>query len=256
MAEKFCNNLGGNLVSIHDAFVNAVVTYDSFNLLNRTLLPEFWIGAMQNSNDGSWGWTDGSSFDFTDWKKGEPKNSSSISKSCALLSTNDGYWSAQDCTKSKPFTCRIPLFIPTTTRPPRSCPADYWTFFNETGYCYNLEEFGNHTNGEKICQKDGGHLASIHSKAENDFVGNLNHISGPFHQTLYAFIGLIRTNSTSAGWKWTDGTPFDYVNWQRNEPLNGPDQNCVIQMSDSPFGYAVTKCDDNRGFICKTLPTP
>ncbi|MFN9939777.1 MAG: C-type lectin domain-containing protein, partial [bacterium] len=51
------------------------------------------------------------------------------------------------------------------------CPGE-WKLFE--GHCYLLvKKYVNWTEGEKDCKNKGGHLASIHSAAENNFVSNL-----------------------------------------------------------------------------------
>src|SRR5215204_1569683 len=62
----------------------------------------------------------------------------------------------------------------------------------------------------------GGHLASIHSQAENNFVSALvdpRNIGG-----ITASIGGTAPGGFCAGptaaYAWTDGTPWDYENWR------------------------------------------
>ncbi len=51
------------------------------------------------------------------------------------------------------------------------CPGE-WKLFE--GHCYLLvKKYVNWTEGEKDCTSKGGHLASIHSAAENNFVSSL-----------------------------------------------------------------------------------
>lgn len=62
--------------------------------------------------------------------------------------------------------------IPQSTKSPKECHDDTWKQFRNK--CYKLSD--NMTlfiEGEQICQAWGGHLTSIHSKEENDFVAGL-----------------------------------------------------------------------------------
>ena len=101
------------------------------------------------------------------------------------------------------------------------------------------------------CKKEGGHLASIHSEEENDFVSE------------YA------TNSTSAAawfWigandlmdkgqiVWSDHSVFNYSTWQIGEPNKGAweIEDCV-QISYTKFKghWKDTKCLSTSYFVCK-----
>ena len=58
----------GNLASVHDNITNTFVT---------SLIPgAAWLGGYQNSNgtEEPWRWSDGSAWDFENWKSGEPNN--------------------------------------------------------------------------------------------------------------------------------------------------------------------------------------
>ena len=137
--------------------------------------------------NGNWTWSDGTRFDYNDWKKGEPKNATG--HDCVAQSWIDGTWSAQDCFKLKPFACSVPksmastMWPRTTTRTTRrpystvpptisgSCPTG-WTFSAQTGFCYGSLYQGsqNQSTAESRCVSLGGHLASIHSLTEMQVV--------------------------------------------------------------------------------------
>lgn len=63
----------------------------------------------------------------------------------------------------------------------------------------------------------GGHLASIHSKADNDAIVK---VLPP--NTQHVFIGAIRkrpgSGDSAQKWTWTDGSNWDYANWRGGEP--------------------------------------
>ena len=76
--------------------------------------------------------------------------------------------------------------------------------------------------GEAKCTEyknaDGhdGHLVSIHSEEEANFVSSL--IRGEGDEQLY-WIGL-RMNCPTCEFEWTDQSSFNYANWQDGEPNN------------------------------------
>src|SRR5262249_12725729 len=79
----------------------------------------------------------------------------------------------------------------------------------------------NSVEAEQVCVNTlGGHLASIHSQAENAFVSALvdpQNVGG-----ITAFIGGTEPAGLCAGtntpYAWTDGTPWDFQNWRPGEP--------------------------------------
>jgi len=100
----------------------------------------------------------------------------------------------------------------------------------------------------------GGHLASIHSDAEQDFIRkrmldfNLN----------YPFLGGQRINNNATdgsdkAWKWSDGTNWTYSAWGPNEPNNALEN--VIQQwhqnywNDRYSGAAFSGVYKRKGYI-------
>lgn len=93
--------------------------------------------------------------------------------------------------------------------PPQQCDGTIWN-----GYCYKFFAKGGVTwgQGESDCINWGGHMASVHSDAERDFLTNL------------AGCGPYWLGGHDAGhegtWVWTDGSPWDYSAWAPGEPNN------------------------------------
>ncbi|PIO63486.1 lectin C-type domain protein, partial [Teladorsagia circumcincta] len=73
---------------------------------------------------------------------------------------------------------------------------------------------------EAQCVAEGGHLASIHTNEENEFLFGLTDASRfPNERSLYAWIGLTQaTWPASDAWTWTDGTTFDFALWKAGQP--------------------------------------
>uniref|UniRef100_A0A8C6UTB4 C-type lectin domain-containing protein n=1 Tax=Neogobius melanostomus TaxID=47308 RepID=A0A8C6UTB4_9GOBI len=76
MAEESCNNLGGNLASIHSDEENAFIN----GLINGPA----WLGGNDMDQEGVWMWTDGSPWDYTKWWDGEPNNAGGIEHSLMI----------------------------------------------------------------------------------------------------------------------------------------------------------------------------
>ena len=117
---------------------------------------------------------------FTDWGYDEPNTAPS--STCIAVSLANAMWSAQHCEQKKPFICVFsntaapatttsPPLATTTTLKPSHCDEG-WKFFETTGFCYKAFSNLNLSSeeSEKHCIANGAHLASIHSRTEDDFV--------------------------------------------------------------------------------------
>ena len=67
-----------------------------------------------------------------------------------------------------------------------------------------------HANATDVCNNLGGHLGTIHSRKEENFIRNL---TGP----TFFYIGLHRSHD-EAPFGWEDGTSLDYTNWADGFP--------------------------------------
>nr|BAX73924.1 C-type lectin [Hippocampus abdominalis] len=94
-AEKVCQILGGNLVSIRDTVENAVV----FDLIQSG--PTAWIGLHNAILDQDFLWTDGSVVKYTAFKAEGPDGLGN----CVQFSRLEGFWQDHRCDESAPFVC-------------------------------------------------------------------------------------------------------------------------------------------------------
>ncbi|CAO4373892.1 unnamed protein product [Caenorhabditis nigoni] len=122
---------------------------------------------------------------------------------------------------------------------------------------------------ENKCKEVGGHLTSIHSPEENDFLRGLTS-TGHVQENRWdnnVWIGFFYEKQSET-WKWLDGSPTDYTNWATKEP-NFMDYDSEYQasmMPDSSFdekdhpgnwynpdGGQWNNLHDMplRGFVCK-----
>src|SRR4051812_1344508 len=98
------------------------------------------------------------------------------------------------------------------------------------------------TAAETSAEASGGHLATITSQAENEFVGAI------WLQNLgpSAWLGGYQTPSTNeldskANWHWITGEPWDYTNWHPAEPNNYQGR----QEDKLQFSYFATVWNDS-----------
>lgn len=74
-----------------------------------------------------------------------------------------------------------------------------------------------------LAEAMGGHLATMTSAAENDFVASLVTLYGFGNRERY-WLGGYQTNLDDepfGSWAWVTGEVWDYTNWEIGEPNNG-----------------------------------
>ncbi|MBR1398486.1 MAG: C-type lectin domain-containing protein [Selenomonadaceae bacterium] len=78
---------------------------------------------------------------------------------------------------------------------------------------------------QEYCEKMGGHLVTINSSGEQDFVSRL--ISSKGNRNCY-WIGGVR--SSNRHWKWVTDENFSYTNWAEGQPDNFTDEEDSLMM--------------------------
>ncbi|MBR5408177.1 MAG: hypothetical protein IK111_11175 [Lachnospiraceae bacterium] len=129
------------------------------------------------------------------------------------------------------------LTISTTELVP-SIPDDA-VYFEGSYYKIYNEQLGWDEARER-CESYGGHLCTITSSDEQEFVGSMT--------ALGAWLGGYYDGDE---WKWVTDEEFDYTCWNYNEPSNGDGkENCLAlylrQWSDFPNRF-----NDVTNFICE-----
>uniref|UniRef100_A0AC34FWZ6 C-type lectin domain-containing protein n=1 Tax=Panagrolaimus sp. ES5 TaxID=591445 RepID=A0AC34FWZ6_9BILA len=262
IAEEICIQNGGHLTSIHDGFDNVLIRETAQQNFTDSVSSDFWIG-LNNLETSAFSWIDGTPIDFVDWGKGQPNNSPG--NSCGSVNLSEGQWISDNCDKPKPFVCVIKTFsftsttaLETTTIKAKQCPNS-WIYYDHTGFCYCVfNKTSNWGDAEDWCFSQGGHLASIHSLAENSFVTNLIPFDPNDHSCDYGnfvYIGLY-TLTDQATWRWTDDSPYDYSGWAPGRPAH-KNARCGMILNGPPCGFPVESwaeyfCGDIvTHFICK-----
>ncbi|XP_019912108.1 ladderlectin-like isoform X1 [Esox lucius] len=105
-AEQYCLSLGGNLVSIHNAGENEAVKDVVFRATNSN--PAIWIGGSDLYETKVWFWSDGTTFDYSNWSSGEPNNGRGGIEHCGQTNYKGaGYWNDRTCESRLPCVCKL-----------------------------------------------------------------------------------------------------------------------------------------------------
>jgi len=130
--------------------------------------------------------------------------------------------------------------IKTCWAPSNSCPTG-WTRFQ--GACYKLyKEIKTWADARAYCLTQQADLVSVHSEEEENFVKQL--VDG--YDTIWLGGMDIKFDGQ---WRWSDGTPWDYQNWQPGKP--GVSEGCVEFGSKGWNDVHGLFTGHTKGFICK-----
>ncbi|KAL2099694.1 hypothetical protein ACEWY4_004088 [Coilia grayii] len=248
-AQAACQQEKGNLASIDmsydQAFISAAVIQGK---------SDAWIGLRKRVRSDSYSWSDGWPVFFTHWGPGEPTNREG--EGCVSIHAPahhlDGTWNDTACDAAKPYICKTT----TETIPPTPAPGDGkcredqgWRPFGRHCYLvYDAQKGQTWVEARSFCQLLSADLASIHSRADVEFIRKWNYTK--YH---HLWIGL--TRDRSYGWGWTDLSNLAFVNWAPGEPNDifhdGQlvKEDCVEMYHDGFWND--NNCLQKRGFICR-----
>ena len=138
----------------------------------------------------------------------------------------------------------------------KGCPVG-WVKLNISCYKVFVARTAGWENAENQCRQEGGHLASIHSTQENDFVTRLD--------SDVMLLGGTDVD-TEGSWHWSDRSTFSFTNWGCGNPDNaGSNEHCMTTnqrcggqlgiWNDLPCSYFIRKfvCEKHTGMWAKLL---
>ncbi|MBK8976579.1 MAG: hypothetical protein IPM29_11735 [Planctomycetes bacterium] len=190
-------------------------------VLRQFGLRNLWIGLNDEAVEGTFVWVSGEPVLYTHWCPGEPNNLYSgedyvqITQWCI---DRVGGWNDQDGTD--PY----PGLIEATSAP------DGWVQSPVNGHWYRRTEPLAWRDGEARALLEGGHLATVRSQAEHDWL-LAQFGTGPL------WIGL--NDATTEGmFEWTSGEPVAFTAWCPGEPSGtGADDDFVtVDATCAPAG--------------------
>ena len=96
-AEAHCKNeTGAHLASIHSA--------EELIFVQSNFPRYIWFGASDIRREGTFEWSDGSSWNYSAWKPGEPNNNGN--QDCLVGNAKDHKWDDDHCEEKKMFLCK------------------------------------------------------------------------------------------------------------------------------------------------------
>jgi hypothetical protein len=124
-----CQSLGLDLASIHSAAENAAVR--AIIAVSNTFA---WIGATDEVSEGTWGWSDGTPWDYSNWAPSEPNSYLGADEDCAVMygTVQNGPWNDAPCSGSGVYgaVCRVTPSPPPPSPPPPSPSPPTWLPFD------------------------------------------------------------------------------------------------------------------------------
>ena len=117
-----------------------------------------WIGLNDKAIDNQFEWTDGTSPSYTKWNEDAPDIGNNNLNCVQLNSEQEGIWCHMECSEETDFVCKR-----------RTLCDESLSYFD--GHCYFHNTFSTTWEwAEYSCNILHGHLISIHSETENNFI--------------------------------------------------------------------------------------
>ncbi|HOO01002.1 MAG TPA: lectin-like protein, partial [Syntrophales bacterium] len=172
----------------------------------------FWIGFYQPAGSqepaGGWRWVSGERVVYTNWDGGQPDNYTGRDNYAMLLSGAGGRWHDVPL-EGWPMTSRFRGII--KVKAELECAV-----FRGVEYCLTPSE-GDWNQAEAEAIRHGGHLATINSREENDWLVRTFGNDKSFWIGFYQPAG---SQEPAGGWRWVSGERVVYTNWDGGQPDN------------------------------------
>ncbi|XP_070961448.1 macrophage mannose receptor 1-like isoform X1 [Oncorhynchus clarkii lewisi] len=130
------------------------------------------------------------------------------------------------------------------------CPSKSssgWDSDPVTGVLYqrNTQSVLTWHQARKSCQQQGADLLSIVELHEQTYISGLTNILG-----TSLWIGL-NSLDFEAGWQWSNGNPFRYLNWAPGHPSTEPGLSCATLNAGKASKWETNECSKKLGYICR-----
>ncbi len=188
-----------------------------------------WIGTSDLATEGTFTWTDGSCFGYSDFYP-----NGSTEDCVSLRDESDHQWEIGTCDGfARPALCEGPAFTQ------GACGASEIQGPGDRCY-YASSSTANFAAAEADCQSRGSgwHLAGVSDSTENGLVASLIACAP-------GWIGLTDA-ATEGSFTWTEGGNDTLSNWSSGEP-SGDD--CVAMLANGQ--WEDRSCSDSLPYVCR-----
>ena len=98
---------------------------------------------------------------------------------------------------------------------------------------------------QSACEESGAKLVVLNTEAKQEALTPL--VAGK------TWIGLYRDARNKSRWLWVDGSSDDYTNWNKGEPNNAGEEDCVEMYSTSSLAgkWNDKSCGVNNSYVCE-----
>ncbi|XP_048867158.1 macrophage mannose receptor 1-like isoform X3 [Brienomyrus brachyistius] len=271
-SQKYCRDIGGDLLSIHSELdVKHMRDSDPYDMddfsLHWSWPDTAWIGLSALDPTSGFVWSDGSSSAFENWDDEEPNNYNGV-ELCGEIYSYNLKWNDRHCESLNSWICQIRKGV-TPNPEPTDSPLVYnktedgWIVYDGTEYYIN-RNLHSMEEARQYCQRKSGDLVVINGESERVFLWKMMTQMETFYwRSGQYYIGL--TIDLDQSVQWMDGSPTVFLAWDKDEPgFTNYDENCVVMTSGMGF-WMNTNCGKPMPSVCKrasgsppnaTLPPP
>ena len=229
--------LRGRLVTIHSEEENAFVR-DLVDAIGG--IPHVWIGGFQPADasepDGGWRWVTDEAWTYSQWDPPNP-NDAGGDEDYLLMLTGAPYrvgtWNDTP-NGLNPYVIEYGDEETATTQDPVEWAGNghYYELVNEEVYW----ETANGSAKYRIHDGAIGHLVTIESNEENDFVLSLVQANGGIPHVWIGAFQPPGSAEPNGGWRWVTEEPWRFTKWDPPNPNNaGGNEGYVVMLTDSPY---------------------
>ncbi|KAM4697889.1 lymphocyte antigen 75 [Rhinophrynus dorsalis] len=211
------------------------------------LINWLWLG-MFNDNENKLRWYDKSYVQYSNWRMGRPNVTSN---SFFAIMNADGFWDIINYIKQYDaeffkhhtlMACKIELDSNELYNKPMPPAISY-----ENSTYHIIQKRMNWNEAVKECKRQGGNLASVHSKAQKLFLENMVRQDG-----FPLWLGLSNHEVSQPRFEWSDGSQYDFSPPEFNEPNDIG--HCVF-LSTKQYWESMNCMEKLEGAICYNSTT-